>query len=112
MIAICPAGPPKLMKPSFTQNRSASPKDTDRGAGGCVIPSLAFELEDGGARAQVRQRAHLAAFLQPECIEDGQPVAGGQHLEILEGADADVRRVVPLVRQALGHLYSAAHHRE
>jgi hypothetical protein len=25
MIAICPAGPPKLMKPSFSQKRSASP---------------------------------------------------------------------------------------
>src|SRR4051812_4850992 len=28
MIAICPAGPPKLMNPSFTQNRNASPKRT------------------------------------------------------------------------------------
>jgi len=26
MIAICPAGPPKLMKPSFSQKRSASAK--------------------------------------------------------------------------------------
>jgi hypothetical protein len=24
MIAICPAGPPKLMKPSFNQNQNAS----------------------------------------------------------------------------------------
>jgi hypothetical protein len=28
MIAICPAGPPKLMKPSLTQNRVASPNPT------------------------------------------------------------------------------------
>src|SRR5690349_23148362 len=28
MIAICPAGPPKLMKPSFSQNRNASEKGT------------------------------------------------------------------------------------
>src|SRR3954471_14640526 len=28
MIAICPAGPPNEMKPSFTQKRSASPKLT------------------------------------------------------------------------------------
>src|SRR5436305_12788034 len=27
MIAICPAGPPKLMKPSFSQKPSASPKE-------------------------------------------------------------------------------------
>src|SRR5437773_10776096 len=26
MIAICPAGPPNEMKPSFNQNRNASPK--------------------------------------------------------------------------------------
>src|SRR2546422_8491219 len=32
MIAICPVGPPKLMKPSFSQKRNASAKLT--GAGG------------------------------------------------------------------------------
>jgi len=26
MIAICPAGPPKLMKPSLSQKRRASPR--------------------------------------------------------------------------------------
>src|SRR5881394_2687320 len=30
MIAICPAGPPKLMKPSFSQKRSASANETPR----------------------------------------------------------------------------------
>jgi hypothetical protein len=29
MIAICPVGPPKLMKPSFSQKRKASPTETD-----------------------------------------------------------------------------------
>jgi hypothetical protein len=29
MIAICPAGPPKLINPSFTQNQNASLKPTD-----------------------------------------------------------------------------------
>ena len=28
MIAICPAGPPKLMNPNFTQNQNASQKPT------------------------------------------------------------------------------------
>src|SRR5918997_3076965 len=28
MMAICPAGPPKLMNPSFTQNQNASQKPT------------------------------------------------------------------------------------
>jgi hypothetical protein len=31
MIAICPAGPPKLMKPSFSQKRSACVNDGVRG---------------------------------------------------------------------------------
>src|ERR1700681_3544796 len=31
MIAICPAGPPKLMKPSLNQNQNASEKDTGAG---------------------------------------------------------------------------------
>src|SRR5437870_1936176 len=34
MIAICPAGPPKLMKPSLSQKRNASAKLT-----GCRTPS-------------------------------------------------------------------------
>jgi hypothetical protein len=32
MMAICPAGPPKLMKPSLTQKRNASAKETLRPA--------------------------------------------------------------------------------
>jgi hypothetical protein len=31
MIAICPAGPPKLMKPSLSQKRNASAKLTGKG---------------------------------------------------------------------------------
>jgi hypothetical protein len=34
MIAICPAGPPKLMKPSRSQKRKASAKLTGPGAAG------------------------------------------------------------------------------
>ena len=33
MIAICPVGPPKLLNPSFSQNRKASPKLR------CCVPS-------------------------------------------------------------------------
>src|SRR5947209_2898085 len=32
MMAICPAGPPKLIKPSFSQKRNASPKLTPAGS--------------------------------------------------------------------------------
>ena len=34
MIAICPAGPPKLMKPNFSQKRKASRKETGAGRSG------------------------------------------------------------------------------
>ena len=36
---ICPAGPPKLMNPSFSQKRTASEKDTD-----CVEFIVSFAL--------------------------------------------------------------------
>src|SRR5207249_3830170 len=39
MIAICPVGPPKLMKPSFSQKRNASAKLTGAGGGAELIAS-------------------------------------------------------------------------
>jgi hypothetical protein len=48
MIAICPAGPPKLIQPSFSQNRSASRK--------LGFPSI--------TRAHALQRAAQTAKLQ------------------------------------------------
>jgi hypothetical protein len=40
MMAICPAGPPKLMKPSLSQNENACQKLT--GAGVLLLPSVEF----------------------------------------------------------------------
>ena len=51
MIAICPAGPPKLMNPSFSQNRNASVKD------GCG--ASAFTPQHVAARATRGQRGRL-----------------------------------------------------
>src|SRR5450759_5378491 len=38
MMAICPAGPPKLMKPSFSQYQKACASVT--GSGVCVLPEI------------------------------------------------------------------------
>src|SRR5688572_15857251 len=74
----------------------------------CATISGALELEDGRAGAGVRQPAHLAAFLHAEGIEHAQTVLAREHLKILEGADANIRRVVPLVGQAARHRHAAA----
>src|SRR5215210_7775898 len=42
MIAICPAGPPKLIKPSFTQNQKASQNPTDFGSADLSLSSVVF----------------------------------------------------------------------
>jgi hypothetical protein len=39
MIAICPAGPPKLMNPNFTQNQNASQKLTALVSTSALTPS-------------------------------------------------------------------------
>jgi hypothetical protein len=46
MIAICPAGPPKLMKPSLSQNASAAAKETV-GAGAALPAGDTCELDTG-----------------------------------------------------------------
>jgi hypothetical protein len=38
MIAICPAGPPKLMNPSFSQNRNASDSVGSAPGTGALMP--------------------------------------------------------------------------
>src|SRR5881394_1952179 len=43
MIAICPVGPPKLMKPSFSQKRNACAKLTPTQAS-CFFPTLDLQL--------------------------------------------------------------------
>src|SRR5829696_4040380 len=42
IIAICPAGPPKLMKPSFTQNQNASQNPTSFGSADRSLSSVVF----------------------------------------------------------------------
>jgi S-adenosylmethionine:tRNA ribosyltransferase-isomerase len=57
-----------------------------------------LELEHADAGHQVREAAHDAAVLDAEGVEHAQAVLARQHLEVGVGADADVGRVVPLVR--------------
>ena len=67
----------------------------------------ALELEDGDAGEQVRPGADDLARLNAERVEDAQAVLLRQHLEVGVGADADVRRVVPLVGQNARHRHAA-----
>src|SRR4029078_10330686 len=55
MIAICPAGPPKLMNPSFTQKRAASRNVTPC----CGVSSLTERSVGGSDEERYRSVAHL-----------------------------------------------------
>ena len=51
MIAICPAGPPKLMNPSFSQNQKAS--DSGKSGGGAAAVAVDAGVFAGGVTGQV-----------------------------------------------------------
>jgi len=69
--------------------------------------SAAIESEHRDARAQVWPAMDRDAVLDSERVQDAQPVLARQHFEIGERADADVRRVVPLVGQHARHRHAA-----
>src|SRR5438876_9149944 len=78
MIAICPAGPPKLMKPSLSQKRNASAKLT-----GCRTPSAGGVVgcvpsDRSGAGAPVPPSAIIAFF-----VHRGAAASGEKHVEPL-----------------------------
>jgi hypothetical protein len=76
MIAICPAGPPKLMKPNFNQKRKASAKLTGEGgaarsgvgaagpsagsAGGVAVVGVVVLMGVGAVIQSVRTLAGVA----------------------------------------------------
>src|SRR5206468_9365833 len=73
MIAIWPAGPPKLMKPSFSQKRNASAK-----LGGCrpgASPVAAMSADIGLSVARPGRRAGAALDLGND-RQDHRPAAG------------------------------------
>src|SRR6218665_1267591 len=64
IIEICPAGPPKLIQPSFHQRRSASPKVGWEGGfigGSSVFPAGKKEDGDGHAQRDADHRDHAEA---------------------------------------------------
>src|SRR5882762_8472651 len=68
MIAICPAGPPKLMKPSFSQKRNASPKLTH-----CPPSSAGDALRRrSGAGAAVSLSAIIDFFIHRDSTTTGK----------------------------------------
>src|SRR4051812_28837385 len=60
MIAICPAGPPKLMKPSFSQKRRAS---ANCGGAASPRPRLALQLARGDRVLEVIRVEAVEALL-------------------------------------------------
>src|SRR4249919_747645 len=72
MIAIWPVGPPKLMKPSFTQKRTASRKGTPcvgvLGSARSATPVSVSRLDeqlDGGVLHLEQRRGRTDRVLQP-----------------------------------------------
>ena len=83
MIAICPAGPPNEMKPSFSQKRKASQKDTRRPSDCCEVSSIPYRRI-----ANLRKLGRLAA----EFITATEHVVGPQEAieAICIGPDDDM----------------------
>src|SRR4051812_23703165 len=65
MIAICPAGPPKLMKPSFSQKRSASANETTRRLG----DGAAARAAGAGRAAEAMSGGHYGALAERGRVE-------------------------------------------
>jgi len=66
MIAICPAGPPKLMKPSLSQKRKASAKLTGPGRSvGVDIDMGLVEMRGGQLRAPPRRPHRRSSARRP-----------------------------------------------
>src|SRR5258707_3076878 len=119
MIAICPAGPPKLMKPSLSQNQNASEKDTCVGgpaAEPAPIASGAFGVVD------IKELDQLAGLVHEVIVIVDQPLRTPQHgleadrfgyryparVEIVDdGADSLERRIA--LQSEAGEQYLECH---
>src|SRR5215207_4921674 len=93
MMAICPAGPPKEMKPSLTQKRNASANGTRRVSGtlfscacgaaaASLLLTIALPFDLSGVPAQqrvqsVEEHAALLKYLAVVFEKFGQPRHGG-----------------------------------
>jgi hypothetical protein len=91
MIAICPAGPPKLMKPSLNQKRRAS-MNAGAGAGGAVVGFSACDM-----------RAFLAV-VAVKAVENAARV--GQEFVVVGRTRAQSRQH-GLDARRLGHRHTA-----
>src|SRR6058998_2405251 len=92
MIAICPVGPPKLMKPSSSQKRNASAKLT-------FIPWPDARPPSGERRRRVSEEALLARELILQYGERAlDPRQRGRHHRFV-GGNAELRKYHALVHQ-------------
>src|SRR5690606_13714137 len=73
---------------------------------------LARNVVDRSDPEQIRQQAcanpAAVATADDGAMFDAQAALGTQRLEIIDGAEVDIRRVVPLVRQCFRHRHASA----
>src|SRR6476661_4532367 len=75
MIAIWPAGPPKLIKPSLSQNQNASANETC----GTTSPAESTLIaSDACAVVGIEKFEQLAGFINQAIIVDDEPLGSSQ----------------------------------
>jgi len=75
MMAIWPAGPPKLMKPSLSQNRNASVNET---RGTAKRAESAVLASDARAVIGIEKFEQLAGFIHQAIIVGDEPLSSSQ----------------------------------
>src|SRR4051812_27666330 len=97
MIAICPAGPPKLMKPSLSQKPSASPKEMFL----FIVSGRRYSFTYGGdggrvaARIPARFRAVAYRFAEPRGELERRAPGNAARLAARRGARRQALRRAP-----------------
>src|SRR3712207_2171873 len=92
MMAICPAGPPKEIHPSLTQQRTASPEVTWRGAR-CPV-----ELCPGSARIALQRLGGEAVKASADAVDVDEGEGPGVRGVGEQDEDAPAARVNPAAR--------------
>src|SRR3990172_325798 len=100
-----PSGNPSEKYSTPTQN------SLDRNnAGRSVWASGALKAVNRETAKQVRQESNRAAVAHYDAFENAHSVPAAESLEIGDGAEVDVGRVEPLVRQVARHRHVAEDH--
>ena len=97
----------RLASPGYRTHEFGDSVLVERGVTPRTYVEPRSNLNTATLASRLGQRAHDPAGLDAERVEDRQAVLARQDLEVGVGADADVRRVVPLVGQHARHRHAA-----